>query len=86
MPCNTLYSQVNLLKLDDIYHLEIAKLMHNCHSNRVLSTFDRLFTAVNSVHTHQTRSSASGQYFCYPVCSQYGKILIKLKGQESGRK
>ena len=52
-----LFSQLNLLKLEDIHQLEIAKLMHSFHSNRTPNTFDRLFTAVNSVHTHETRSS-----------------------------
>ena len=73
-------SQLNLLKLEDIHQLEIAKLMQNFHSNRMPNTFDRLFTAVCCVHTHETRSSSSGQYFCHPVCSQYGKRSIKFKG------
>ena len=49
-----LCSQLNLLKLEDIHQLEIAKLMRNFHSSRMPNTFDRLFTAVNSVHTHET--------------------------------
>ena len=56
------YSQLNLLKLEDIHQLEIAKLMHNFHSNKMPNTFDRLFTAVNCIHTHETISSTSGQY------------------------
>ena len=71
-----LYSQLNLLKMEDIHQLEIAKLMHNFRSNRMPNTV----TAVNPVHTHETRSSTSGQYFCHPVCSQYGKRSIKFKG------
>jgi len=74
MYCNTLYSQLNSLKLKDIHQLEIAKLMHNFHSNRMPNTFDRLFTAVNSVHTHKTRSSTSGQYFCHPVWKKINQI------------
>ena len=73
------YSQLNLLKLEDIHQLEIAKLMHNFHRNRMPNTFDRLFTAVNSVHTHETRSSTSGQYFCHQVCSQYGEKINQIK-------
>jgi len=62
------------------FHLcTTSKLMHNFHSNTMPNTFDRLFTAVHSVHTHETRSSTSGQYFCHPVCSQYGKRSIKFK-------
>ena len=74
------FSQLNLLKLEDIHQLQIAKLMHSFHSNRMPNTFDRLFTAVNSIHTHETRNSTSGQYFCHPVCSKYGKKSIKFKG------
>jgi len=81
------YSQLNLLKLEDIHQLEIVKLMHNFHSNRMPNTFDRLFTAVNSVHTHEIGSSTSGQYFCHPVCSQYmEKDQSNSKAQESGSK
>ena len=46
------YSQLNLLKLEDMHQPEIAKHMHNFHSNRMPNTFDRLFTAVSCVHTH----------------------------------
>jgi len=74
------YSQLNLLKLEDIHQLEIAKLMNSFHSNRMPNKFDSLFTAVNSVHTHETRSSTSGQYFCHPVCCQCGKRSMKFKG------
>ena len=80
-----LYSQLNSLKLEDIHQLEIAKLMHNFHSSRMPNTFDRLFTAVNSVHTHETKSSTSVQYFWPPVCSQYEK-RSNSKAQESGSK
>jgi len=73
-----LYGQSNLLKLHDIYQLEIAELMHNFHSNRMPNTFDRLFTVVNSVHTHENRCFTSGQS-CHPVCCQYGKRSIKFK-------
>ena len=81
-----LCGQLNLLKVDDIYQLEITKLMHNFHSNRIPGTFDRLFTAVNSVHTHETRIYTSGQYFCHPVCSKYGKDPSSSKAQKTGSK
>jgi len=80
LSCKTLYDQINFLKPDDIYQLEINKLTHTFHSNRMPSTFDHLFTAIYSVHTHQTRSSTSDQYFCHPVRSQYGKRSTRLKG------
>ena len=74
-----LFSQLSLLKLEDIHQQEIAKLMHSFHSSRMPNTFDRLFTAVICVHTHETRSSTSGQYFCHPVFSQYGKKINQIQ-------
>ena len=46
--------------------------MHNVHSSRMPSTFNRIFTAVNSVHTHT--SSTSGQYFCHSLLPIRKKI------------
>ena len=57
-----LYKQLNLLKLDDIYSLEIGKIMHKFHSGNLPDNFNHLFT-VNQVHCHATRSATRGAYF-----------------------
>ena len=80
------YSQLNLLKLEDIHQLKIAKLMHNFHSNRMPNMFDCLFTAVNCVHTHETRSSTSGQYSVTQSSPNIEKDQSNSKAQESGSK
>jgi len=49
-----LYHKSNLLKINDIYHLEIAKMMHCLHNRKLPQTFDDYFVAVCSVHTHLT--------------------------------
>ena len=88
MPCTVtpLYSQLNSLKLKDIHQLEIAKLMHNFHSSRMPNTFDRLFTAVNSVHIHETRTSTSGNYSVTQSAPNMEKDQSNSKAQESGSK
>ena len=75
-----IYGHLRLLKLADIYQLEIAKLMHSFHSGRMPNTFDHLFTTVSSVHSHHTRSSTSGQFFQYPACSNFGKKSLRFIG------
>jgi len=42
-----LYKNLNLLKINDIYILEMGKLMHNLHWGRIPVNFDHLFTSVN---------------------------------------
>jgi len=43
------YKKLNFLKLDDIYNLELGKIMHKFHSGNLLDVFNRLFTIVNQV-------------------------------------
>jgi len=38
-----LYHQSNLLKINDIHHLEIAKMMHCLHNGKLPQTFDDYF-------------------------------------------
>jgi len=58
-----LYKNLNLLKLDDSYSLELGKIMHQFHSGNFPDNFNRLFTTVNHVHCHATRSATRGAYF-----------------------
>ena len=68
----------------DIFQLEIAKLMHNFHSNRMPNTFDRLFTAGNSVHTHETIPLANTSVT--QSARNMEKDQSNSKAQESGSK
>jgi len=55
-----LYHHSNLLKTNDSYHLEIAKLMHGLHNGKLPQTFDDRFVPVTSVHTYLTRNATHG--------------------------
>ena len=54
-----LYKKLNLL-LDDIYSLELGKIMHKFNSGNLPDNFNHLFTPVNQVHCHATRSATRG--------------------------
>jgi len=69
-----------------VHQLENAKLMHNFHSNRMPSTFDRLVTAISSVHTCQTRSSTLANTSVTQSALSMGKYQSGAKAQESGSK
>jgi len=43
--------------LDDIYILELGKIMHKCHSGNLPDNFNRLFIPVNQVRCPTTRSA-----------------------------
>jgi len=71
-----LYKKLNLLKLDDIYSLELGKIMHKFHSGNLPDNFNHLFTPVNQVHCHATR----GAYFWQMAHTKYGKRSLRPLG------
>ena len=49
------YHRLEILKLDDLYILEIAKLMYQFTQNKLPDTFDHYFTYSSDVSKHCTR-------------------------------
>ena len=49
------YHRLEILKLDDLYTLEIAKLMYQFTQNKFPDTFDHYFTYSSDVSKHYTR-------------------------------
>jgi len=53
----------NLPKVDDIYSLELGKIMLKFHSGNLVENVNRLYTPENQVHCRATRSATRGAYF-----------------------
>ena len=75
-----LHKKLNLLKLDDIYSLELGKIMHKFHPGNLPDNFNHLFTPVNHVHCHATRSATRGAYFWQRAHTKYGKRSLRHLG------
>ena len=58
-----LYKNLNYLKLNDIYHLELAKFMHNICNNKLPLLFQQRFIRIELVHSRQTRKLTNLNYF-----------------------
>jgi len=50
-----LYAQLKILNLNDIYKLQIAKLMHQFKHGCLPSVFNYLFTKLDNIHSYNTR-------------------------------
>ena len=64
--CNlmsNLYKSLYLLKLTNIYKLELAKFMFALHNNRLPKIFYESLTKLESVHDHNTRQLTKKVYF-----------------------
>ena len=79
-----LYKKLNLLKLDEIYSLELGKIMHIFHSGNLPDNFNHFFTPVNQVHCHATRSATRGAYMWQMGHTKYGKRSLRHLGLRSG--
>ena len=56
-PINTMYKQLNILKISDIYHLEFGKFMYQLYSDRLPAVFVQLFKKIKKIHSHNTRQT-----------------------------
>ena len=72
-----LYEKLNLLKIDDIYILEISKFMHRLHWGRIPINIDQLFTSVSQAHSHATRAATRGGHIWQMASTVKGKRSLK---------
>ena len=57
-----LYAKLKILKLNDIYTLQIAKLMHKFKHDCLPSVFNYLFTKLDNIHSYNTRQKTAQEY------------------------
>ena len=75
-----LHKQLNLLKIDDKYILEIGKFMHSLHWGRIPVNFDQLFTPVSQTHSYATRAATLGGYIWQMASTVKAKRSLKHLG------
>ena len=73
VPMNTLYKSLNILRLKDIFELEIAKFMHSFHHNKIPENFNSYFRTASHQHTHLTGSITNKNYFLKRINTKYGQ-------------
>ena len=75
-PSSPLFHKLNILKLPEIYDLQICKLMQNQINNNTGQNIHPIPT----VHTHQTRSSSQHNYYIPLAKSNLGKTSFSFYG------
>jgi len=75
-----LYKSLNILKLHDIYKLELAKLMHKFHHEMLPTSLKDLFQKTAEVHCHNTRYATNQNHFTQQVSTNAGKKTISHRG------
>ena len=75
-----LYKSLNILKLYDIYKLELAKLMQEFHHEMLLTSFKDVFQKTAEVHCDNTRYATNQNYFIQQFSTNAGKTTISYRG------
>ena len=76
-----LYKNLKLLKLRDVYNLELAKFMHQIYNNETLLLQDK-FTKFEKTHSHKTRKPSSSNFFLPRVLKNAGQKKLGFRGVE----
>ena len=76
-----LFSNEKILKLTDIYKLQLAKFVFECHNKIGPCQFHHIFNPVTNVHQYHTRYGSSGNFFVTQAqTTTYGLKNIKNSG------
>ena len=75
-----LNQKLNVLKLADIYSLELAKYMHQLHNNKLPFSLYEDYVKLNEIHSHKTRQTQNAVHFKPRVKKSIGKELLVYRG------
>ena len=58
-----LFFYLQILKLDDTYHLYVSSFVYECHNNLAPNHLSHYFTQAFDIQYHNTRSASHGDFF-----------------------
>ena len=76
------YLNLNLriLKLDDLFELELGKFMHQFHNDKLPKSFAGYFQNVGNSHQHNTRAANTLNYVVKKCNKKMGEHSVKYIG------
>ena len=75
---HSLFKDLKLLKLNEIYELQVGKLMYKVNSN--LTVGENRLTDLNNMHNYNTRLSAKSNFYVRRPRTNLGKISFSYTG------
>ena len=74
------YRKAQILKINDLYKLEVAKFMHQLSNKSVPISFEKYFVRATSIHRHSTRTSERKDYFLPQFATSRLQRSIRFSG------
>ena len=72
-PTTSLYSKLKVLKIRDMFQMEIAKFMFQFNNQMLTSFFDSYFIKLDKVHNYNTRQKSRNEFYQSFIGSEIGK-------------
>ena len=60
---NEMFKNMELLKIEDIFKLELAKFMHRAESKTLPENFESYFTRIETMHSYNLRSIRNKTFY-----------------------
>ena len=75
-----IFKYLTIIKLPDLYVLNIAIFMHKFHHKKLPSAFNHYFTTVNEIHAYNTRLASKQSYSLPKTRTNFGIFNIRYQG------
>ena len=73
---NNIFKLLKILKVSDLYQLNLEKFMYKYNADILPSSFDNFFSELHCIHDHATRQQVLGNYHHKRVRTDYGKKML----------
>ena len=80
-PTSQMYKELQVLKVEDIYQLELAKFMYQLHHNQLPKNFYYFFRKINTIHQHEMRLINSTAYYRLRI-NKFSQKLFSNRGSK----
>jgi len=77
-----IYKMQKILKLKDLYNLEVSKFMYKYTTSQLPATFNNYFKLITGVHSYNTRQVKTRQFALPKARSSSGAKMIKSSAIE----
>ena len=81
-PTSQMYKKLQVLKVEDIYQLELAKFMYQLHHNQLPKNFYHSFRKINAIHQHETRLINSTAYYRPRINKLFSQKLLSHRSSK----
>ena len=75
-----LLAQINILRIKDVFNIEIAKHVHKFQTNSLPNVFKEQYTNISNTHNTQTRSSTRNDLVIHRTKKDIGKRSSSVLG------